>query len=616
MLRIEDLTTIEDPQSLAQVFIKLGYEDCFGEIDIEALELHPTTASSIYRCYLLASYQETELQVILFELTWCPPDILKRRLHSIANHLSNRPTLFLVIGTTGYEDLHILATLHHFNQKMELIKIIRDSIIRLEEAESFDVNQLEKLAITSQNPRQLYQEQHRFLTFASQRKRDDKNVPLDTVGSYLRAIGRVPLLTATEEIILSRQAQSWFELQDLYADYQKKYGIAPNDSQWAAHAGLHLSDFYTDLYSGKAARNRLVEANLRLVVSIAKHYNYSTLDLLDLIQEGNTGLLIAIEKFDPQRGNKFSTYATWWIRQSITRAIYNYSRSIRLPVHLWEQHHKIRKLQAEYYQKGINPSYSMLASTLDISVSKIKQIITTFQNPTSLDINIGSDHDTALFEFITDDHLQPMELAEKYDLTRQVYQILKGLPYQHRKVLIRHFGLFTHENNGEKTLAEIGRDLGLSRERVRQIQSVAFGKIKTLNHSFLEDYKPVSKSSKIIDQSKTLEQQLLNHQAADSLEKQNNLSSYLKCFKQILSILKPKEKIVIDSLYGVNLGNGMCYEHIYVYYMIPEDEILEIEKRAVETIRNSDRLTMLAEYRDKKKLDHKNINKFLEKLFE
>jgi RNA polymerase nonessential primary-like sigma factor len=478
MLCLEDLTTIEDPQSLAQVFVKLGYEDCFGELDIEALELHPATESSIDRCYLLASYQETELQVILFKLKWCSPDILKRRLHSIAKHLSNRPTLFLVIGTTSYEELYVLATLHHFNQKMELVKNIQTSIIRLQEAEIFDVNQLKKLVINSRNPRKLYQEQHHFLSFASQRKRDSKKISRDTVGSYLKAIGQVKLLTATEEITLARRAKLWFELQDLYTGYQEKYGIAPNDSQWAAYAGLNLSDFYTKQFIGKAARNRLVEANLRLVVSIAKRYTYSSLDLLDLIQEGNVGLLTAVKKFDPQLGNKFSTYATWWIRQSILRAIGNDSRTIRLPIHLWDEYHKIRKTQAGHYQKGILSTYSLIASELNISVEKVRKTTLAFRDLISLDIYIGEDKDTSFSDFIVDDHPRPEELAEKYDLTRQIYQILQSLPIQDRKVIIHRFGLFTHERNGEKTLQEIGGELGVTRERVRQIQEKALKRLR------------------------------------------------------------------------------------------------------------------------------------------
>jgi RNA polymerase sigma factor (sigma-70 family) len=478
MLHLDDLKTIEDPQSLAKVFLKLGYQDCFGELDIEALELHPATKSSIYRCYLLASYQKTELQVILFELKWCPPDILKRKLHSIAKQLSSRTTLFLVIGTTSYEDLYVLTTLHRFNQKMELIKNIQTSMIRLQDAEKFDVNQLEKLATNSRNPRKLYQEHHQFLTFASRRKRDNKNVPLETLGSYLRTIGRVKLLTATEEITLARRAKPWFDLQDFYANYRTKYGIPPNDSQWAAHAGLNLSDFYTKQFRGKTARDRLVEANLRLVVSIAKRYTYSSLDFLDLIQEGNIGLLMAVKKFDPQLGNKFSTYATHWIRQSITRAIGNDSRTIRLPIHLWDDYNKIRKIQAEHHQTGITPTYSRIASELDISVEKVRKILTVFRDPISLDVCVGEDKDTSLSDFIIDYRQQPAKLAEKYDLTRQVYQMLQSLSAQHRGVIIRRFGLFTHERDGEKTLEQIGQYLGVTRERVRQIQVQAMKKLE------------------------------------------------------------------------------------------------------------------------------------------
>ncbi|TAF54669.1 MAG: sigma-70 family RNA polymerase sigma factor [Oscillatoriales cyanobacterium] len=478
MLCLKDLTTIEDPQSLTQVFVKLGYQDCFGELDIEALELHPATKSSIYRCYLLASYQETELQVILFQLKRCPPDILKRKLHSIANQLSSRTTLFLVIGTTSYEDLYVLTTLHRFNQKMELIKNIQTSIIRLQDAEKFDVNQLEKLATNNRSPRKLYQEHHQFLTFASQRKRDNKNAPLDTLGSYLRSIGRVNLLTAIEEITLARRAKPWFDLQDFYVNYQKKYGIPPNDSQWAAHAGLNLSDFYTKQFRGKAARDRLVEANLRLVVSIAKRYTYSNLDFLDLIQEGNTGLLIAVKKFDPQLGNKFSTYATHWIRQSITRAVGNDSRTIRLPIHLWDDHNKILKIQSEYYQKGMPLTYAMIASELNIPIEKIQRILAAFQNPTSLDLYIGEDKDTPICNLIIDDRPQPAALAEKYDLTRYIYQVFQSLSRKERQVLIHRFGLFTHERHGDKTLQEVGNILGVTRERVRQIQDKSMKKLK------------------------------------------------------------------------------------------------------------------------------------------
>lgn len=473
MLNLQALSDITDAQSLSQLFVKLGYTDCFGEFYIEDLELAPAVEDSVYCAYLLASYQETELQVVLIEFKWNEDSILKQRLQAIARNLNDRGTLFLVLATTDYERLFVATTIHQYKQHTEEFqRIVKQSIVQLENAEIFDAHHLAKLAATGQDPKKLYQTQHQFISFAARRKRD-KQEPLDTVGSYLSAIGKTQLLSAEQEIILARKAKRWFDFEKVYVAFQKKQKRIPSDAEWAEKLNLSLKQFYLELHPSKRARDKFIEANLRLVVSIAKKYTYNTLDLPDLIQQGNYGLTIAVKRFDPARGNKFSTYATHWIRQSITRAIKNDSRCIRLPVHLWDFSSHIKKAERTLIQRGIKPTHREIAGLLDCPVKKVSDTIRWFAPVSSLNALISNSDDLRWDSQMTDNRENYLDYLERNDAIERLLATLTGKKEQ--EVIIKRYGL---QDEQPKTLQAIGEEYGITRERTRQIENKAMKKLR------------------------------------------------------------------------------------------------------------------------------------------
>ena len=262
----------------------------------------------------------------------------------------------------------------------------------------------------------------------------------DSIRLYLREIGRIPLLTADEEIDLARRI---------------------------AKGG----------YDGIVAKRKLVQANLRLVVSIAKKYLNRGLPFLDLIQEGNLGLIRAAEKFDPERGYKFSTYATWWIRQGITRALADKSRTIRVPVHMVETINKFKKITRELSQ-GLNrrPTENELAAALDVSISKVKEIVSANRTPVSLETPLGREEDSRLGDFIAGDELdQPDSLATDELLRNDIEGVLNSLLPREREVVRLRYGL---DDGRERALEEVGQLFGITRERVRQIEFKAMRKLR------------------------------------------------------------------------------------------------------------------------------------------
>jgi RNA polymerase sigma factor (sigma-70 family) len=492
MLKLNDLNTITNAQSLSSLFLKLGYEDCFGELETEALGLSDQQQEAIYRSYLLASYQQSDLQVILFELTWKEDHVIKTRLKAIAKNLSQRNTFFLVLGTTDYQQLLIITTIKRLNSKMELEVITQEAVIRLENPEIFEVNLFEKLATKGQNARNLYHIQHQLLIFAGHRKRE-KSKPLETLSSYLKTIGKIPLLKAEDEILLSRKIQQLYHLDKCYHRLTKELGKPPTDQQWATALNLSLSQLYDQLYSGQLARDLLTEANLRLVVSLAKQYTDRGLDLLDLIQEGNFGLMIAVKKFDPTKGYRFSTYAYHWIRQLITRTIHNHSRLIRLPSHLWESKRNITKVVNELKLTGI-VTIEKIAERLGKNPQQIRLIQKYFDNIVSLDLAIGQAEDTLLGDLIATENslLNYIEQEGNQELIRQLLGLLT--PRQQQVILMR----FGWETGEPMSLQQIGDHFGLTRERIRQIEEKSLKKMRAKRQLFL-DQPPRQATSKIID---------------------------------------------------------------------------------------------------------------------
>jgi RNA polymerase primary sigma factor len=270
----------------------------------------------------------------------------------------------------------------------------------------------------------------------------------DSVQLYLRAIGRIKLLTAREEIDLARR--------------------------------IALGD---DL-----AKKRLIQANLRLVVSVAKKYQGRGLPFLDLIQEGNLGLIRAAEKYDPERGYKFSTYATWWIRQGITRALADKSRTIRVPVHMVETINNLRKITRKLSQDlGRRPTMEELAKALNVTVTKIKEILAANRLPLSLDTPYGEDEDNSLAELVEDENSTPPEVRTETNLmSADIRGVLSTLTPREREVLILRYGL----NDGQqRTLEQVGKLVGITRERTRQIELKALRALRQSNVTTkLKDY--------------------------------------------------------------------------------------------------------------------------------
>jgi len=258
----------------------------------------------------------------------------------------------------------------------------------------------------------------------------------DPVRQYLRDIGKIPLLTAQDEIDLAKRAEK----------------------------------------NEKKARDKLISANLRLVVSIAKKYVGRGMSLLDLIEEGNIGLMRAVDKYDWRRGYKFSTYATWWIRQAITRAIADQARTIRIPVHMVETINRFNRTQRRLMQElGREPTPEEVAKVLEMDPTKAREIIKVSQEPTSLETPVGDEEDSHLGDFIADQGLQPDEQATRELLKIHLDEVLGSLSPREKRVLQLRFGL---EDGKQRTLEEVGKEFGVTRERIRQIEAKAIRKLK------------------------------------------------------------------------------------------------------------------------------------------
>ena len=287
----------------------------------------------------------------------------------------------------------------------------------------------------------------------------------DSVRSYLRDIGRIPLLDHDEEILLGRQVQRLMEIKACEELLGK-----PTKEELAASLGITPKELRKLLRDGEKAKDRMVTANLRLVVGVAKKYTKRNMELLDIIQEGTIGLVRGVEKFDPGRGYKFSTYAYWWIRQGITRAIAEKSRAIRLPIHVTENLNKIKKAQRELSQlNGEMPNVFQLSDYLGLPVEEIKDLMCKARQPTSLEIKIGENRDTALIDLLEDETQLPDTLLERQFIKEDIRKLISELPEMQAAVISMRYGI-GDEVLEPMSMTAIGQILNMSRDRVRTLE--------------------------------------------------------------------------------------------------------------------------------------------------
>lgn len=315
------------------------------------------------------------------------------------------------------------------------------------------------------------------------------------VRSYLKSIGRIPLLTHEQEITLGKRVQQYMALEEVKSDLEENSleassleeglsGATLSLETWAVEVGLSTEELHRQVEAGKRARAKMVKANLRLVVSVAKKYTGNSLDLMDLIQEGTIGLQRGVEKFDPGKGYRFSTYAYWWIRQAITRSISNNSRVIRLPIHISDKLRKMRKAQRKLSQSlGRPATLSEVAHEMSISIEKLRELQQQGRQPLSLDMKIGSEQTSELGDLLEDEGMLPEEYAAQNLLKNDIRELLLTLSDQQRDVIKMRYGL----NTGNKmTLQQIGERMEISRERVRQVERSALKKLRQRGGSMKE----------------------------------------------------------------------------------------------------------------------------------
>ncbi len=393
------------------------------------------------------------------------------------------------IGNEDYESDSAIAQLVEYGRQKSIVTI--DDILRFFPEAEQDVDQLEEAFSALQSAGIQYSEEsgadeneEEDFDLSDIDEEDESGIGLsddlsnidtdDTIGLYLKEVSRVPLLTADEEVELAQR----IEKGRISREELARVNVTPERR-------LELRQNIEDSW---AARDHLITANSRLVISVAKKYMGRGVPFLDLIQEGNIGLIRATKKFDYRRGHKFSTYATWWIRQAVTRAIADQGRTIRVPVHMGDQINKLLRYQHQLTQKlGRDPSVEELAQALDVPIKKVENMIQVARRPLSLETPTDDEEDSVLGDFIEDDEAPAPADSATYNLLKEHLQvILNDLPPREVKILQLRYGLLDGQ---AYTLEEVGNKMGVTRERVRQIEAQALSRLRHPSvQKILRDY--------------------------------------------------------------------------------------------------------------------------------
>ncbi len=478
-LCLEDLQNSNSPESISLLFKKLGYNTCCEPVNIEDLQLSQRNEESLDQVHLIANQGNSDLQVFLFQLRpafWTSDKDAISRMGAIARSLCQRPSFFLLLGTLNYRRLLLVSPIKSFNHQMELKLGFRQSFVNLHNSSFSDLHLLESIATKNLDPKNLYQNQHSVLNYTQFRSKTKPEKNQDTIKSYLVAIGNINLLRVEEEIVLGRRINRLNVLEESYQLLHQFLGRIPKDSEWAAVLDLSIYELHDEQHIGHLAKNKLIESNLRLVVSIAKKYQNRGLDFLDLIQEGNLGLIRAAEKFDPTKGYRFSTYATLWIKQAITRAIYNFSLLIRIPVHLWDKFQQIGQARHNLIKEGlINPTFTDVATYLKEPLERVLFIAKAFYPSISWDTIIGDDENNTLEKIISDSQISTEDKLSQSLAKENLEKALVSLKPREADILKQRYGV---KDGNCKSLEEIGQQYKLTSERIRQIESKALYKIR------------------------------------------------------------------------------------------------------------------------------------------